>query len=189
MVRTLTIAVLVIPLAIDTFVLGTALGMAGLAPRERLRTSLVLSAFEAGMPVVGFLVGAGLGTIVGQWSDYFAAAVLAAIGAWMLRPSGGDDGEEQGMRLLASARGWTVIVLGLGISLDELAVGFGVGLLRLPLVLLVILIAVQAFLAAQLGLRLGSRLAEKARSAAEKLAGVLLVLAAVVVVVEKVLKV
>lgn len=188
MVRTLTIAVLVLPLAIDTFVLGTALGVAGLPPRERLRTSLVLSAFEAGMPLVGFLVGAGLGGFIGQASDYLAAAVLAATGAWMLRPAADDD-EEQSVRLLESARGWTVIVLGLGISLDELAIGFGVGLLRLPLVLLVILIALQAFLAAQLGLRLGSRLAEKTRSAAEKVAGVLLVLAAVIVVVEKLLRV
>ena len=188
MVRILTIAVLVIPLAIDTFVLGTALGVAGLPPRERLRTSLVLSAFEAGMPVAGFLVGAGLGGVIGQWSDYLAAVVLAAIGAWMLRPTRGDDDEEHSVRLLESARGWTVIVLGLGISLDELAIGFGVGLLRLPLVLLVILIAAQAFLAAQLGLRLGSRLAEKTRSAAERLAGALLVLAAVVVVLEKLLK-
>jgi putative Mn2+ efflux pump MntP len=187
-VRILTIAVLVIPLAIDTFVLGTALGVAGLPPRERLRTSLVLSAFEAGMPVAGFLVGAGLGGVIGQWSDYLAAVVLAAIGAWMLRPTRGDDDEEHSVRLLESARGWTVIVLGLGISLDELAIGFGVGLLRLPLVLLVILIAAQAFLAAQLGLRLGSRLAEKTRSAAERLAGALLVLAAVVVVLEKLLK-
>lgn len=188
MVRTLTIAVLVIPLAIDTFVLGTALGIAGLPPRERLRTSLVLSAFEAGMPVVGFLVGAGLGGIIGQWSDYLAAIVLAGIGAWMLRPTRGEGDEGQSMRLLEKARGWTVIVLGLGISLDELAIGFGIGLLRLPLVLLVFLIAVQAFLAAQLGLRLGSRLAERTRSTAERFAGALLVLAAVVVVVEKLLR-
>jgi manganese efflux pump family protein len=189
MVRTLTIAILVLPLAIDTFVLGTALGVAGLPPRERLRTSLVLSAFEAGMPLVGFLVGAGLGGIIGQWSDYLAAVVLAAAGAWMLRPATGEDDEVQSVRLLESARGWTIIVLGLGISLDELAIGFGVGLLRLPLVLLVILIALQAFLAAQLGLRLGSRLAEKTRSAAEKLAGALLLAAAVIVVAEKLLRV
>jgi Mn2+/Fe2+ NRAMP family transporter len=46
------------------------------------------------------------------------------------------------------------------------------------------LIAVQAFLAAQLGMRLGSRLAENAREAAGRVAGVLLILAAVLVVAE-----
>ena len=80
-------------------------------------------------------------------------------------------------------------MLGLSISLDELAIGFGVGLLRLPLLLLIALIAIQAFLAAQLGMRLGSRLAENARWAAERLAGALLLLAAALVVLEKLLKV
>ena len=190
MIRILTVVVLVVPLAIDTFVLSTALGVAGLAKRERLRTSLLLTAFEGGMPLVGFLVGAGLGGVIGPWADYFAGAVLAATGAWMLRPAKGDgDDEEQKVRLLQSARGWAIIVLGLSISLDELAIGFGVGLLRLPLLLLIALIAIQAFLAAQLGMRLGSRLAENARWAAERLAGALLLLAAALVVLEKLLKV
>ena len=188
MLRVLTIIALVLPLAIDTFVLGTALGVAGLARRERLRTSLLLTAFEAGMPVVGFLVGAGLGSFIGQWADYVAAVVLAGTGAWMLWPRGGEeDKEERKVRLLESARGWAILVLGLSISLDELAIGFGVGLLRLPLILLVTLIAVQAFFAAQLGMRLGSRIAEKAREAAEKFAGGLLVVAAGLVVVKKLL--
>lgn len=189
MLRTLTIIALILPLAIDTFVLSTALGVAGLGRRERFRTSLVLTVFEAGMPVVGFLFGAGLGSIIGQWADYFAAVVLAATGAWMLRPGGGEEEDaKQKVRLLESARGWAIIALGLSISLDELAIGFGVGLLRLPLVLLVALITVQAFLAAQLGMRLGSHLAEKAREAAEKLAGALLLLAATFVLLEKLVR-
>jgi manganese efflux pump family protein len=186
MLRILTISALILPLAIDTFVLSTALSVAGLAKRERLRTSLLLTAFEAGMPVIGFLVGAGLGGVIGPYADYFAAVVLAATGIWMLRLGGGEEEQdEQRMRLLESARGWAIVVLGLSISLDELAIGFGVGLLRLPLILLVAVIAIQAFVAAQLGMKLGSRLAQKAREAAEKVAGALLVIAGLLVVVEK----
>jgi putative Mn2+ efflux pump MntP len=184
--RALTIAAIILPLAIDTFVLGTALGAAGVAKRERLRTSLILTAFEAGMPVIGFLAGAGIGMAIGRWADYIAAAVLAVTGILMLRPQGDDDDEdeERKVRLLESARGWAVVVLGLSISLDELAIGFGVGLLQLPLLLLIGLIAVQAFVAAQLGMRLGSHLAERARRAAGRLAGILLLLAAVLVIGE-----
>jgi len=186
--RILTTIALILPLGIDTFVLSTALGVAGLEKRERFRTSLLLTAFEAGMPLIGFLVGAGLGGVVGRRADYFAAVVLAVTGLWMLWPRGGEENEEERkVRLLESARGWAILVLGLSISLDELAIGFGVGLLRLPLILLVTLIAVQAFFAAQLGMRLGSRIAEKARGAAEKFAGGLLVVAAGLVVVEKLL--
>jgi len=182
--RILTIVGLILPLAIDTFVLGTALGAAGIAKQERLRTSLILTAFEAGMPVIGFVAGAGLGIAVGGWANYTAAAVLAAVGVLMLRPDGGKEDEEQKLRLLESARGWAVLVLGFGISVDELAIGFGIGLLRLPFLLLIGLIAVQAFLAAQLGMRLGSRVAENSRQAAERVAGLLLVLAAGLLVAE-----
>ena len=184
MLRILTVAGIILPLAIDTFMLGTALGAAGIAKRDRLRTSLILTAFESGMPVIGFLGGAAIGAAAGAWANYLAAAVLAVIGILMLRPGEGEEDDEQKLRLLETARGWSVVVLGVGISVDELAVGFGVGLLRLPLVLLIVLIALQAFLAAQLGMRLGSRVAENARQAAGRIAGVLLILAAVIVLAE-----
>jgi putative Mn2+ efflux pump MntP len=166
----------------DTFVLGTALGAAGIARGDRLRTSVILTTFEAGMPIAGFVVGTAIGGALSRWSDYVAAVALAVIGVWMLRAAGAEDEEaETNVRLLESARGWAIVVLGLGVSLDELAIGFGVGLLRLPLLLMVGLIAVQAFVAAQLGMRLGSRIAQGARHAAGRIAGVLLLAAAVLV--------
>lgn len=137
------------------------------------------------MPVAGFVIGSGFGTAIGQFSSYGAAAVLAGVGAWLILQPGDDDDEAGRVRLLESARGWAVIGLGLSISLDELAIGFGAGLLRLPLVILVVLIAAQGFVAAQAGLRLGSRLAEATREAAERVAGGLLIAAAALVVVEK----
>ena len=190
MLRALTVLALILPLAIDTFVLGTALGVAGIAKRERLRTSLTLTAFEAAMPIIGFLIGAGVGGVIGRWADYLAAAILAGAGAWMLRPAAAEEAEaEQSVRLLASTRGWAIVVLGLSVSVDELAIGFGVGLLGLPLLWLVGLIAVQAFVAAQVGMRLGSHLAARARRAAGKFAGGLLVLAAALILADKLLPV
>jgi putative Mn2+ efflux pump MntP len=52
--------------------------------------------------------------------------------------------------------------------------GFTIGLLHLSLVLAVILIGVQAFIVAQLGLRLGAGLGAAAREWAERLAGIAL---------------
>jgi manganese efflux pump family protein len=182
----ITIAAVILPLALDTFVLGAALGAAGIERRERLRVSLILSGFEAGMPLVGFLLGARLGSVIGGFAGYVAALVLAATGVWMLRSAARNDGEEERqVRLLESAHGWSVIVLGVGISLDELAIGFGAGLLTLPLAVLVVLIAAQAFLAAQVGMRLGSRIAERTRESAERAAGLLLVAAGALVAAER----
>jgi putative Mn2+ efflux pump MntP len=70
--------------------------------------------------------------------------------------------------------GWALIALGVSISLDELAIGFTLGLSRLPVAAVVIAIALQAALAAALGLRLGARLSEPFRETAEKAAGLAL---------------
>ena len=51
--------------------------------------------------------------------------------------------------------------------------------------LLVVLIGVQAFVAAQVGMRTGARLGDEAREWAERVAGILLVAAGVLVVVER----
>lgn len=186
MVSFLTVAAFVLPLGLDTFALSAALGVAGISGRDRLRASLILTGFEAGMPVLGFLIGAGVGAAVGNVSDYVAAAVLVAVGVFMLWPWRDEEKEGERVRLLQQVQGFAIIGLGIGISLDELAIGFGVGLLRLPLLVLVILIGVQAFVAAQIGMRLGSHLGEEAREWAERVAGTLLVAAGALIVIERV---
>ena len=76
-----------------------------------------------------------------------------------------EQGEDARVERLSSGRGLALIVLGLSISLDELAMGFTIGLLHLSIWLAVVLIAAQALLVAQLGLRLGARLTETMRAA------------------------
>jgi putative Mn2+ efflux pump MntP len=44
---------LVIPLGLDTFAVAAALGMLGTTPATRLRVSVLFTAFEAGMPLIG----------------------------------------------------------------------------------------------------------------------------------------
>jgi manganese efflux pump family protein len=173
----------VLPLSLDTFAVSAALGTRGLPPRERLRVSLVMSGFEMVMPVVGLLLGRGLGQLVGGAADYIAIAALVLLGVWMLLHDD-DEGERAGR--LASGHGLVLIALGLSISLDELAIGFTIGLLHLSLWLAVVLIGTQAFIAAQLGLRLGARLSEKSRERAEQVAGLALIGLGLLLAIEKV---
>jgi putative Mn2+ efflux pump MntP len=163
---------LVFPLALDTFAVSAALGIAGTRRRRRLQIALTFSLCEAGMPLIGLAAGAPLGRAIGSTADYLAVALLIALGAYMLA---GERGQEQRLREVATGHGIGLVVLGLSVSLDELAIGFTFGLLRLPVIPALILIAAQAFVAAQLGLRLGARLGERIREGSERLAGVALV--------------
>jgi putative Mn2+ efflux pump MntP len=180
---------LLLPLALDTFALAAALGVAGLEPKDRLRVSLVFTIFEAGMPIVGILVGRAVGSFVGQWAGYAGILFLLVAGFLLLRPGKDEDDEERRLRLLAHARGLAILDLGLSISVDELTVGLSAGLLGLPIALTILWITIQAFLAAQLGLRIGARVGEELRERSEQAAGIALIGVALILLALKLLKI
>jgi putative Mn2+ efflux pump MntP len=179
----LTLIGLIVPLGLDTFAVAAALGMAGLRDGDRTRVSLIFTAFEAGMPLVGFFAGNLAGRAVGNAADYLAIAILIALGLFMLRPQAAD--EDRRLGLLARTRGLAAIGLGVSISIDELAIGFTIGLLKFPVVLILVLIGIQTFIVTQLGIRLGQRIGERIREGAERLAGVALALLGFVLLAEK----
>ena len=174
---------LVLPLGLDTFAVAVALGALGV--QQRLTVSALFTAFEAGMPLTGLALGAPLGHAIGGAADYVAIGVLLTFGLYTLLDS--QEADEQRLAELASLRGPAVLLLGVSVSLDELAIGFTLGLLHMPVVLVIALIAGQAFLLAQLGLRLGSRLSRRFREGAERLAGLALVGLAVALLAEELL--
>jgi manganese efflux pump family protein len=167
------VVALVLPLSLDTFAVSAALGAAGVRGRERLRISLLMAGFETAMPLAGLALGSLVAPLAGRLSDLLAAGLLVLVGIWML--FAGEEGDEAAARSLGSARGFAAIGLGISISLDELAMGAGFGLLRLPLAPVLALIFAQAVLASQLGLWLGLRVGERFRERAERLAAVALI--------------
>jgi manganese efflux pump family protein len=180
---TLKLAALVVPLGLDTFGVAMALGLAGLPQEKRLRIALLFAGFEAAMPLIGVALGAPLGHAIGSVADYIAAALIAALGTYMLLA----DNDEQD-RLLSLTQGglFGALALGVSISLDELAIGFSAGLLRLPIPALVIAVGAQAFIATQIGIRLGSRVGMRMREATEQLAGVALIALGIVLLLEQI---
>lgn len=162
---------LVLPLGLDTFAVAAGLGALGVEPNRRVRLSILFAGFEAGMPLIGLALGAPLGHAIGRTADYVAIGVLVGFGLYTLL---GPEEPAERLRDLSRVRSSGALLLGLSISLDELAIGFTLGLLRLPAVVVIALIAGQAFLLTQLGLRLGHRLSERVRENAERVAGVAL---------------
>ena len=172
----LRLVALVLPLALDTFAVSAAIGVAGLSSGRRIRLGLVFAAFEAGMPLVGLAVGAALGTVLGAAGDYLAIFALAGLGIYLLVAD--EEHEEARVKRFITATGPALLAVGLSVSLDELAIGFALGLTRVPILPAVLLIGAQAFVAAQVGFVLGRRLGESVREGAERLAGFTLILLA-----------
>jgi putative Mn2+ efflux pump MntP len=164
----------VLPLGLDSFAVAAAIGASAATTfRLRLRISVIFVIFEAGMPLIGLAAGSSLARAIGPAADYIAASAVIVLGIWML--AGRDDDEDAAGRI-ASVHGPPILALGLSISLDEFAIGFGLGLTRLPVVPVIIAIALVALAASQLGLALGALISERIREHAGQVAGVALIL-------------
>lgn len=181
----LRLLLFVLPLSVESFAVAAALGAAGVSGRQRWRIAAVFVLFEGGMPMVGLALGAPIARLVGGAADWVAAAALIGLGVWLLVAD--DDAEENRARRLASAHGLALAGLGLSISIDELAIGFTLGLARLPVLAVLVAIAVQAFVAAQLGLSLGARIGEHFREYAERLAAIALIVLGAFLAIEHLL--
>jgi putative Mn2+ efflux pump MntP len=174
----------VLPLGLDSFAVAAATGASqAISAWQRLRISLVFVIFEGGMPLIGLALGTVLARGIGQVAGYLAGAAVIAIGAWMLL-AGDMDEEEKATRIITS-RGLALIALGLSISLDELAIGFTIGLAHLPVTTVIAAITLQAFIAAQLGLAIGAKIGEHWRERAGQAAGIALVLLGVYLIGEQ----
>ena len=165
----------VLPLGLDSFAVAAAIGAVQVTTaRQRLRISLVFVSFEGGMPLIGLGLGSALARGIGPAADYLAAAAVIGAGAWILLA--GDKDEEDRASRLTSSHGLALVALGISISMDELAIGFSIGLAGVPVAVVIVAIALQAFLAAQLGLALGAKIGERWRERAEQVAGIALIL-------------
>jgi putative Mn2+ efflux pump MntP len=177
----------VLPLCLDSFAAASAIGAAqATTASQRLRISLVLMVFEGGMPLIGLGLGSVLAHGIGVAADYLAAIIVSGIGAWMLLSD--DRDEEANASRFTASRGLALMALGIGISMDELAIGFSIGLIRLPVAIVIAAIALQAFIAAQLGLTTGAKIAERWRERMERLAGITLVVLGVYLFVEQLMR-
>jgi manganese efflux pump family protein len=135
-------------------------------------------------------------TFVGRYVvPIVVPVVVGCLGLMMLDESlndDDDDDDEAGKaRALVGARGLSVIGLGLGISVDELVVGFTLSFSSLPVPLVITTIVIQAFLAIMIGQLLGRKAragsprlsVERITTGSKMLAGsVLVALAAVLLV-------
>jgi putative Mn2+ efflux pump MntP len=162
--------ILAAPLGTDSAAICTGIGATGrLSLRRRLVIAGTLTTFEAVMPVVGIMLSGVIGDIVGESARYVGGALLAVLGVYMLR--GGDDDGEHTAPIGAGA----LILAGLAVSVDEIAVGVSLGLGGVYVTVIVSTIGVIVFSATMAGLTLGALLSAHAERAG-KLAGYALIL-------------
>jgi len=155
-------AILAAPLGTDSAALCTGIGASDrLSMRRRLTIASTLTAFEAGMPVVGVLLSTVIGDALGESARWAGGALLAALGVYMLLSH---DDDEAGAAPMGA---WALLVAGLAVSIDEIAVGVSLGLGGVNVPVLVGTIGAVVFSATMAGLTLGGLLSAHAARAGQ----------------------
>ena len=166
--------VLAIGLSMDALAVSICKGLA--LPRagwkECCIAGLWFGAFQALMPLLGYFLGSQFESLVTAIAPYIAFALLAFIGANMIRES--RSGDEDAANDDFSVR--AMIPLAIATSIDALAVGITFAFLVERIVPAVCLIGVITFLFSAAGVKLGNVFGTKYKSKAEFAGGVILIL-------------
>jgi manganese efflux pump family protein len=182
----LVLLLVAVSLGLSNFAASVGLGASGVDRRTRLRVGLVFGFFETAMPIIGLLAGRGAAGALGHATRWLGAALLIATGVYGLvqalrsvrdaastgTPSSGPQsappqGEPQRLGPL--------LVTGLALSIDNLAVGFALGAVHVSLPVAVIVIGAVSVTLSLLGLELGHRLSTRIGGRGEILGGLVLI--------------
>ncbi len=171
----LSVIAIAVVIALNNFAVSLALGAIGAAPRWRI--VLIFGLFEFAIPLIGLLVGQQVAGALSHALHWLVPALLLAMGIaviWESLRFGRDD--ERLAELTASWRGLVLLALGLGI--DNLFIGFSLGLAGVSPLLLAAAIGLSSATFTTIGLAIGHASRRHWEAPTEWAAGIGLILVA-----------
>jgi manganese efflux pump family protein len=173
------ILVLAVGLAMDATAVAAARGMAArsLQFRHVLVISLLFGGFQALMPLIGWLVGARLGPTIQAWDHWVAFALLSAIGGKMLWEARAkhDTAAAPALRVDELFRIRVLLVLAIATSIDALAVGVTLPMLKAPFATSLVTIGVTTTVLSAIGVLVGRRFGAALGQRLDAFGGVVLI--------------
>ncbi len=166
---------------LDVLAISVGVGVARLSFDASLRLGLAFAGSEIAMQMIGYALGVGAGRLLGAIAAYVGFALLGFIGFVMIRKSFRHPAEET----FDVTRGIGLLLTSLSISLDSLGVGIALPAVAVPLVPLLILVSITTTVFTFIGLEFGARLGERYERGAERAAGTMLVVLAVLFAIER----
>lgn len=173
---------LILSLGMDTLIVSISLGF--MNRESKWKIALTFACAETLMPLIGLLTGKIAGEFIGHWASLIGGLALIGVAIWLIFF---EDEDEEEKKLERPLIGWALVFTALSIALDELAVGFSIGLIGIPIVLTIVLIALQAFIFTVIGLTFGSKLKPYFGEWSERLAGIVLGLLGIWIFIEAII--
>ncbi|MCX6356738.1 MAG: manganese efflux pump MntP family protein [Candidatus Aureabacteria bacterium] len=183
--NTIVLFAIAFALAMDAFAVSMAIALSLKNPshRQTLRLAFSFGLFQFMMPVIGWLAGRGLMSYIRGFDHWIAFALLVFIGGKMIRESAivgheDDEGESD------PTTGVSLLILSIATSIDALAVGLSLSLIKVEIMLPSVVIGIVAFLMTAIGMRIGPLAGRLFGKRAEIAGGLILVAIGVKILLE-----
>lgn len=195
MMGLIEITVLALALAADAFSVAVGVGIAltsahgnasgRLSGRPLFRLSWHFGLFQFLMPIVGWAAGRTVVTSLAwieQADHWIALGLLTYVGGKMIWEARKPEADRD--RTQDPTRGLSLVILSLATSMDALAVGLSMAMLRVAILLPCVIIGLVAGGMTILGMTLGRRLGRLFSSRIETVGGLVLILIGIRIVLD-----
>ena len=169
----LALILVAVSLGLSNFAAAIGIGISGTSARTRLKVGIIFGLFETGMPIAGLALGHGLAQALGHSARWISAGLLIATGAWAVAQA--VRGDRQAAPAPDGQRSGRLVITGLAISVDNLAVGFALGAFHVNLAVAAVTIGGISVALSLIGLELGAQIGARAGQRGELLGGLVLV--------------
>ena len=170
----ISILIIAIGLGMDAFSVAISIGAVSrrvsLAPVLRLSASFGL--FQFLMPLAGWLGGMTVADHIAGFDHWIAFVLLLYVGGKMIHES---FQCEEKVHPNDPTKGMTLLMLSVATSIDALAVGLSLALLKTPILYPSIIIGVVAFIMTALGMLFGEKLGKICGKKVEVIGGIILI--------------
>ena len=176
-------ALLAASLAADAFAVAISMGLSArkASLRDAVRVGLFFGGFQALMPLLGYLAGSTVSAVIARYDHWIAFGLLAFIGGRMLWESARGT-EEGGQPSLGALR--KLLVLSIATSIDALAVGVSLAVLRENIWVNAAWIGCVTFALSTLGVLAGRRLGRRMQRFATVAGGLVLIFIGAKILIE-----
>ena len=180
-----TVLLIAVSLAMDAFAVSIAHSMT--IKNRRVASGLAMAvsfgAFQAFMPVLGWLAGLSFIELISGFDHWLAFGLLVFIGGRMIYTARANPKEEKETKLTASV----LLILSIATSIDALAVGLSFSLLRVSITIPVIVIGAVTFLLSLAGFYFGNKLGQFFKSKVRVVGGIVLIAIGIKILLEHLL--
>jgi putative Mn2+ efflux pump MntP len=168
-----------VSVGLSNFAGAIGIGLSGINARTRIRVGIAFGFFEALMPLIGLVLGEAVAGYIGHHlAGYVAGGILILTGAYTILQGRQVKAEETGPPRLQTHR---LIITALALSIDNLAVGFALGGLEIPIILAAATMGVVSVGMSLAGLELGHRLGRRVEEWSEEIGGAVLILVGIAI--------